>query len=310
MRIGPATITMLSLVVLVVACAGLYQLYQGVLLKRAMIAQSAADDAERRARRARARADVRLRRTRRGQRLAVRLQAAGVGLTVVDFMAICVGAAVATYLLVRLVLPPLFSILASAAGVAACFSWLRRKQDERREAFIRQLPEVARTLSNAAAAGLALRTAVPMAADELTEPAKTELRRTADAIAIGQSLEDALHELEERMPSRELAVLVTTLVIQSRAGGALVSALRSISETLDARKELRREVQTVMSGEVFTSYIAALLGVVSLLLLNALNPKVLDEMLTRPIGIAALAISGSLYLIGFLLIRRMTRIEV
>ncbi len=310
MKVGPATITMLSLVVLAIACAGLYQLYQGVLLKRAMIAQSAADDAERRARRARARMDVRLRRTRRGQRLAVRLQAAGVSLSVVDFVAICAVSAVAAYLLARVILPPLFSIFAGAAAVGVCFSWLRRKQDERREAFIRQLPEVARVLSNAASAGLALRTAVPMAADELTEPAKTELRRTADAIAIGQSLEDALHELEERMPSRELAVLVTTLVIQARAGGALVSALRSISETLDARKELRREIQTVMSGEVFTSYIAVLLGVVSLLLLNALSPTVLDEMVTKPIGLAALTIAGSLYLVGFLMIRRMTRIEV
>jgi tight adherence protein B len=309
-KIGPGTITMLSLLVLVIGCAGLYQLYQGVLMKRAMIEQSAADDAERRARRARARLDVRLRRTRRGQRLAVRLQAAGVGLTVLDFVAIATASAVAAYLLARVVLPPLFSIFAGAAAVGACFAWLRRKQDERREAFIRQLPEVARVLSNAASAGLALRTAVPMAADELTEPAKTELRRTADAIAVGQSLEDALHELEDRMPSRELAVLVTTLVIQARAGGALVSALRSISETLDSRKELRREVQTVMSGQVFTSYIAALLGVVSLLLLNALSPTVLDEMVTRPIGIAALTISGSLYLIGFLMIRRMTRIEV
>jgi len=310
MTIGPFTIIMLVLLVLVVACAGAYQVYQGVLLKRAMIEQSAADDAERRARRARARMDARLRRTRRGQRLAVRLQAAGVSLSVLDFMAIVVAAAVAGYLLARIVLPPLFSVAAGGAAVAVCFSWLRRRQDERREAFIRQLPDVARVLSNAASACLALRTAIPMAAEELSEPAKTELRRTADALGVGQSLEDALHELEERMPSRELAVLVTTLVIQARAGGALVSALRGISETLDARKELRREVQTVMSGSVFNSYISAFLGVVSLLLLNVLSPTVLDEMVTTPIGIAALTIAGSLYTIGFILIRRMTRIEV
>jgi tight adherence protein B len=309
-KIGPPTITMLVLVVLVVACAGLYQFYQGVLQKRAMIEQGAAGDAELRARRLRARLEVRLRRTRRGQRLAVRLQAAGVGLGVVDFVAIAAASALAAYLLCRAVLPPLFSIVAGAGAVGACLSWLRHKQDGRREAFIRQLPEVARVLSNAASAGLALRTAIPMAADELTEPAKTELRRTSDALAIGQSLEDALRELEERMPSRELAVLVTTLVIQARAGGALVSALRGISETLDARKELRREIQTVMSGEVFTSYIAALLGIVSLLLLNALSPTVLDEMVTTPLGIAALTIAGALYLVGFLLIRRLTRIEV
>jgi tight adherence protein B len=309
MKVGPSTIILVALVVLVVATAGAYQFYQGVLLKRAMIEQSA-DDAERRARRARSRMDVRLRRTRRGQRLAVRLQAAGVSLTVLDFMAIVVASAVAGYLLARLVLPPLFSIAAGGAAVSVCFAWLRRRQDERREAFVRQLPDVARVLSNAASAGLALRTAIPMAADELTEPAKTELRRTADALGVGQSLEDALRELEERMPSRELAVLVTTLVIQARAGGALVSALRGISETLDARKELRREVQTVMSGSVFNSYIAAFLGVVSLLLLNALSPTVLDEMVTTRIGIAALTIAGSLYTIGFILIRRMTRIEV
>jgi len=310
MRIGPPTIILLVLVVLVVACAGLYQFYQGVLLKRSMIEQSAAGDAELRARRVRARMDARLRRTRRGQRLAVRLQAAGVGLSVVDFVAIAVASALAAYLLCRVFLPPLLSIIAGAGAVGVCFSWLRHKQDGRREAFIRQLPEVARVLSNAASAGLALRTAIPMASDELTEPAKTALRRTSDALAIGQSLEDALRGLEERMPSRELAVLVTTLVIQARAGGALVSALRGISETLDARKELRREVQTVMSGEVFTSYIAALLGIVSLLLLNALSPTVLDEMVTTPLGIAALTVAGALYLVGFLLIRRLTRIEV
>jgi tight adherence protein B len=310
MTAGPTTIILLTLVVLVVACAGLYQLYQGVLQKRAMIEQSVGDDAERRARRIRHRLDVRLRRTRAGNRLALRLQGAGLGLTALDFMALVALAAVAGYFLARIVLPPLFSVFASVAAVGGCFAWLRHKQNERREVFIGQLPELARVLSNAASAGLALRTAIPMAADELTDPARTELQKTAEAMAVGQSLEDALRELEQRMPSRELAVLVTTLVIQARSGGALVSALRSISETLDARKELRREVKTVMAGAIFTSYIVVLMGVGTLLFLNTFDDQVLDEMLTTPLGLIATIIAASLYLVGFSVIRRMTRIDV
>jgi tight adherence protein B len=307
---GPATIVLLTLVVLVVACAGLYQLYQGALQKRAMIEQSMGDDVERRARRLRRRLDVRLRRTRRGNRLALRLQGAGLELTALDFLALAALAAVAGYFLARIVLPPLFSLFASAAAVGGCFSWLRYKQNERREVFIGQLPELARVLSNAASAGLALRTAIPMAADELTDPAKAELQKTSEAMAVGQSLEDALRELEQRMPSRELAVLVTTLVIQARSGGALVSALRSISETLEARKELRREVKTVMAGAVFTSYIVVLMGVGTLLFLNTFDDQVLDEMLTTPLGLIATIIAAGLYLVGFTVIRRMTRIDV
>jgi tight adherence protein B len=310
MTAGPATIVLLTLVVLAIGCAGLYQLYQGALQKRAMIEQSMGDDVERRARRIRRRLDMRLRRTRSGNRLALRLQGAGLGLTVLDFMALVALAAVAGYFLARIVLPPLFSLFASAAAIGGCFAWLRYKQNERREVFIGQLPELARVLSNAASAGLALRTAIPMAADELTDPARTELQKTAEAMAVGQSLEDALRELEQRMPSRELAVLVTTLVIQARSGGALVSALRSISETLDARKELRREVKTVMAGAIFTSYIVVLMGVGTLLFLNTFDDQVLDEMLTTPLGLIATIIAAGLYLVGFTVIRRMTRIDV
>lgn len=46
------------------------------------------------------------------------------------------------------------------------------------------------------------------------------------------------------MPSRELNVLVRTIVIQAKAGGALVSALQDIAIALEDRKQLHREVHT------------------------------------------------------------------
>ena len=63
-----------------------------------------------------------------------------------------------------------------------------------------------------------------MAAEELEAPAGEELAKVADQLAVGHSMDDALGELAERLPSRELVVLVTTLVLSNRAGGTVVAA--------------------------------------------------------------------------------------
>ena len=89
----------------------------------------------------------------------------------------------------------------------------------------------------------------------------------------GRSLDDALESLARRLPSREIAVLMSTLIIQQRAGGDLVRALQDLSSTLDMRRETLREVRTLMAGAVFTSYVVPLLGVGALLMLNSINSQ-------------------------------------
>jgi tight adherence protein B len=169
---------------------------------------------------------------------------------------------------------------------------------------------VARVLSNAASAGLALRTALAMAGDELDEPAGGELRAVTHAIAVGQSLDQALAAMQERLPSRELAVLVQTLIIQHRSGGALVTALSNMATTLEQRKELRREVKTVVAGAVFGGHVVTLLGVASVFFMNLISPGALDVMAGTAIGRLVLIAAAALFGVGYVLIRRLTSIEV
>ena len=112
-------------------------------------------------------------------------------------------------------------------------------------------------LANGASAGLSLPAAVQLAARELPEPAAAEMRSVVEQLRVGQPVEDALESLRERLPSRELGVLMTTLVIQQRAGGDTVRALNELSGTLEARKDLLREIRTLLSGAVYTSYVVA-----------------------------------------------------
>ncbi|WP_327320868.1 type II secretion system F family protein [Streptomyces sp. NBC_01235] len=254
--------------------------------------------------------DRRLRRTQTGRKLELKLAATGLDVTPGEFFVHMLAAVAGLWLVGQATLAPFFGPIAGLLGVWAAWQFLNWQRQKRIERFINQLPELARILANATHAGLALRTAIGMAAEELEAPAGEELAKVANQLAVGHSMDDALAELADRLPSRELVVLVTTLVLSNRAGGQVVGALRNLTETLEERKETRREVRTQLSQVNMTSYAVPVLGVGALFLMNSVEDGTLDRMTGSPVGQACVIIAFGLYAVGFVLIRRMSRIDV
>jgi tight adherence protein B len=257
-----------------------------------------------------ARLDQRVRRYAWGRRLAGRFAATGTNLTPGQFTAAVAGLVAGAWLAAAVVLAPFFGPIAALIAAWSGYSFLEWRRRVRTERFIAQLPELARVLANATQAGLALRTAVSMAAEELEAPAGEELKQVADAMALGHSVEDALGELQQRLPSRELIVLVSTLVLSSRAGGSVVESLRNLTVTLEERKETRREIRTQMSQVTVTAYAVPVIGLGSLLLLNRIMPGSLSAMTGSTTGRICVLVALALYAVGFALIRRMSRIDI
>ncbi|GGZ55898.1 type II secretion system F family protein [Streptomyces bluensis] len=254
--------------------------------------------------------DRRLRRTRLGRTITLRLSTTGLDLTAGEFATYVAAVVVALWLIAAATLAPFFGPIAALLGVWSAVIFLNWQRQKRIEAFINQLPDVARLIANATAAGLALRTALALAAEELEAPAGEELARVADQLSLGRSIDDALGELAERLPSRELIVLVTTLVLSNRAGGSVVSSLRNLTQTLEDRKETRREVRTMLSEVNATAFTVPFLGLGSLVLINSSNEGALSRVTGSPLGQALVLISLGLYTVGFFVIRRLGKIEV
>jgi len=255
--------------------------------------------------------DVRLRRTRQGQRLGAWLGGAALKLMPIEYVGLVVAASLLGFVLLsNLFAPWLALVVAIGASIGISRAYIERKRGNRRDAFVAQLPEVARMLSNGTSAGLSMAQAVRMASRELAEPGGAELRRVVEEMHVGRRIEDALEALQERLPSREVAVLMTTIIIQQRAGGDTVKALGELASTLDARKDLRREISTLLSGVVFTSYIVAGIGGATILLVNGISPGVTKQMTSSALGLAGLFVASVLWTIAFVLIRRTTRVHV
>lgn len=289
---------------------GLWQLIAAAIDRSNLERRSELEKVELEASRVRYRMNAALQRTDLGQRLATAISRSGAELVPLELLSAYVVAALAGYIALSSLGPVYLGMLGGLAGVFGVRAWLESKRRARIEEFVAQLPELARTLSNATSAGRSLLSALQLAAHELAEPAATELRLVSEQLRIGASVDDALETLQDRLPSRELSVLVSTLVIQQRTGGDVVTALRDMAETLETRKDLRREVRTIVSGAVQTGYVTGAMGLGLILLMNVVYEGMIDAMARRPIGQIALLVAGSMYATAFLLVRRMTRIDV
>lgn len=304
-------LTMLLLAgALVLALAGIVVFVAGMTQGRSLADRSVRAKPDSLSSRFAASADRRLRRSEVGRRLAQWLAGSGVAIAPSTFVAACLLAMLTGYLVTGLIFPVSLALFCGLCCAGACFAWVGRQRAQRSFAFIAQLPEIARLLGNGAQAGLSLGRAVERAADELDEPAASELGHVVAELRLGRSLDDALLRLRDRLPSREVGVLMSTLIIQQRAGGDTVRALQDISETLEARKDTLREVRTLMAGAVFTSYVVMAMGIGTIFLMNVLSPGVLDKMLGSLAGIAAMSVAAALYGVAFVLIRTTTKIEL
>jgi tight adherence protein B len=305
----------LALLLLLVSGAagvlGLWQLLAGTSRRAELALRGQAGVVEATGRSAIRALDLRFRRTDSGRRLGAWLAGAGVKLTPIELIGLLIASSLLGWLVLTLLLARGVALVAAIAGsILIARALIERRRQQRSEAFVEQLPEIGRMLANAAAAGLSIPQALTMASRELADPGGLELKRVVDELRVGQSLEDALANLRARLPSREVAVLMTTIAIQQRAGGDTVRALSELATTLDARKDLRREVTTLLSGVVFTSYVVAAIGGGTILLLNVMSPGVTKEMTSSFIGLLGIAIAGILWAIAFVLIRKTTRIDV
>jgi tight adherence protein B len=294
---------------LVVATAGAWDLVAASATREELRERATGERSEPALARLGARLNRAFERTPPGRRLQLHLDGAALPLRALQAAAIALAAALAGFFVASLVVGKFASFVAGALVIVGLSMWLERKREGRRDAFMAQLPELARILSNAASAGLSMVSAYGVAVQELDDPAKTELRIALEEIRIGQPFERAMENLGQRLPSRELSVLVSTLAIQQRSGGDLVRALSDMATTLEARRETQREVKTLMAGAQATSYVVMAIGGAALFLADLTRPGTLDRVAANPIGLAALGVAGILFMVGFAIIRRITRID-
>lgn len=228
-----------------------------------------------------------------------------------EFFALRLLTAIGAFLITTLFGFKLFiSLPAVLVGYWLPKAYMERKRKKRMERCSYQLVEALGTMTNALRAGFSFIQSVQLIAREIPDPLGTEFTRLAQDISLGVPLEEALQQLHERLPVRDLELVLTALIIQRTTGGNLAELLETMQETMKDRVRIKEELKTLTAQGRMSSWIISLLPVVIALYLNLVNPTYFGPMLEHPIGWLMLIISGMTCIIGWLVIRKIVQIEV
>jgi tight adherence protein B len=103
--------------------------------------------------------------------------------------------------------------------------------------------------------------------------------------------------------------MVTAILVQLKTGGNLARALASLSERLDERGRLARELRGATAQARMTAWLVAALPLGAGAMAEIAAPGTLAHALGEGPGPMLLAVSAGLYGLGVLWIRRIGRVE-
>ncbi|WP_246001147.1 type II secretion system F family protein [Oceanobacillus piezotolerans] len=188
--------------------------------------------------------------------------------------------------------------------------WLTTKEKKRIKEFNNGLPGMITSMVGSLRAGFSLPQSLQMVADESYSPIKEEVELVLKKMRYGTSLEDALLEWKERIPSEDLELMVEAIVIQRQVGGNLAFLLDKIVETIRGRAKIQNQIKTLTAQGRLSGIIISLLPAVLGLIIYFMNPSYIGMLFTNPIGIGMLVAGVVGGIIGFIFIRKITTIEV
>jgi tight adherence protein B len=224
---------------------------------------------------------------------------------------VVLGVAVIFELLRTFGLPVL--VLGLIVGIIASYLpvfYLQISAARRLSALERQLPDAIDLIAASLQAGAAMTQAFTLIARDMPAPISEEFRRMLREMELGLSVSEALTNLVERFPSDDLDLVVTTINVQLRVGGNLVQILRTMNATIRDRVRIRGEIQVLTAQQRLSAIIVGLIPPGLAVVLYLMNPAYIGRLFVPGIGEVLLVACVIMTVVGFLLLRRITNIDI
>jgi len=247
----------------------------------------------------------------KNKKLKLLLKSSGLSIKPEEFVAFRIIAALLAGLIINLLVGNiLFSVLGFLGGYLLPMWWLKRKQAKRVQQFNEGLSDMITTIIGSLRAGFSFQQALKSVVDEADSPIKDEMDMVIKEMQYGRTIEDALNELKQRMPSEDLDLMIQAILIQRQVGGNLATILAKIVETIRDRTKIQQQIVTLTAQGRLSGMIIALLPLILGIILYFINSEYISVLFTNPIGLILIGVGLFSGIIGFILIRKITTIEV
>ncbi len=187
---------------------------------------------------------------------------------------------------------------------------LKIMKKRRTEKFNQQLEGALGSISSSLKAGFSINQAFDEIANTNKAPISVEFRMLMQEIRLGVSMEDALDNMTRRINSVDFELVSTAVITARQTGGELTGTLERLAELIRERLRINNKLKAMTAMGRLQ---ALMIGSMPFLLLWGMyyvSPGMVGGFFSTPVGYAALVVVIVLDIAGFLVIKKITTIDI
>ncbi|WFB35643.1 type II secretion system F family protein [Kiritimatiellota bacterium B12222] len=181
---------------------------------------------------------------------------------------------------------------------------------KRLEQFNLQLTEALVTMSNSLRAGFSVQQAFETIVQEGRKPISQEFGMFIQQTRVGVRFEDALANMEERVGSEDLTLMIRAIEISRQTGGNLTEVFDIIATTIRERSRIEGKIKSMTAMGRLQGIVVGLVPIFLLVIMTMIDPQMMMNFFNNYLGMALMVLVVVLLSVGFYVIHKIVSIEV
>lgn len=200
--------------------------------------------------------------------------------------------------------------LAGAAALSLPRQYLKFLKRKRLRLFNEQLVDALMTMSNALRSGSSITQAFEHIARQNLFPISQEFDFLLQQLRVGVKFEEALANMESRVRSEDLTLMIRAIEIARRTGGNLTEVFDKIAAVIRERIRIQGRINTLTAQGRMQGIIVGIMPLGLALAMFIIDPAMMAAFFASPTGWLILTAMLILEGIGALLIRKIINIDI
>ena len=229
-----------------------------------------------------------------------------------DVLGLCIGLFVGVFILLMVVGLDNFILRMVVATIVAFIPvmWINVKRKKRLEKFESQLPDAIDLFNRSMKAGHNIHSGLESIAEEMGDPVKMEFKKLMEELSLGSTIDDALHNLGDRIPLIDLKFFITGLILQRQTGANMVSVLDNMSLLIRERLNLIAKMRAATTQQRASAALLCSLPILVGLGFWVLKPEYMKWLVYDDTGNMFFTYGIVSEIIGILIIRQIANPKV
>lgn len=208
------------------------------------------------------------------------------------------------------VINPLVCVGATIFGFFLPMLLVKHYRKKRIRRFNHQLVDALQAMANAFKAGLTFQQATEQIAKDSYPPLQQEFSLFTKEVKLGVPMEEALNNMARRVGSDDLDLVATATNISRQLGGNMAEMFETLSTTIRERFRLEGKIEALVAQGKLQGWVVSAMPLILGVVLNYMRPDLMQPMLDHWFGYVLVAAIILMEILGVIIIRRITNIDI